>query len=49
MIALIAILITSSIGIFAAFAAIETHHTKQQRRERRRVEQHVRGTYPRVY
>jgi hypothetical protein len=49
MIDLIAILITSSIGIFAAFAAIETHHAKQQRRERQRVEQHVRDSYPRVY
>jgi hypothetical protein len=45
----LAILITASMGIFAAFVAIETHHAKQQRRERQRVEQHVRDTYPRVY
>jgi hypothetical protein len=49
MVDFIAILITSSIGIFAAFAFIETHHANQQKRERQRVEQHVKDTYPRVY
>jgi hypothetical protein len=44
-----AILITASMGICAAFLFIEANHAKQQQRERQRVEQHVRDTYPRVY
>jgi hypothetical protein len=49
MIDFMAILITASMGICAAFLFIEANHARLRRRGPRRVEQHNRDTYPRVY
>ena len=46
---LMAILITASMGICAAFLFIEANHARLRRRGPRRVEQHNRDKYPRVY